>query len=87
MSAGPAQTTQTHDYTLRTWGHNYNIVEIVDGGQQLRLAGWGRGLRVGDYLLLQNGEGSTRYQVGDDLRYERDPGDMWWCTATFAPRS
>ncbi len=75
----------THDYTTRGWGHDYTATPI-DGGLKLDMAGWGYGLRAGDYLLLKNGTGSSRYKI-EALRYKSDPPDMWFATAAFAPRS
>lgn len=82
---------RTHDYTRRCWGHNYEIVQVIDGGQQLRVAGWGplAGPRIaeGDYLLLQGKEpgSSTRYQVAK-IEPQMDPGDMWFADLDFKPR-
>ena len=76
---------QTHDYTRRIWGHDYSTVSAIDGGQKLRLAGWGRGIVAGDYLLLPNGSDTTRYQVAG-IDYRSDPPDMWFADAVFAPR-
>jgi hypothetical protein len=77
----------THDYTKRTWGHDY-IFRPVDGGMKASLSGWGTGIEAGDYLLLEqpDGGGSTRYKV-DEIRYERDPRDQWHAKASFAPRA
>lgn len=77
--------TQTHDYTKRTWGHDYTTLSVIDGGKRLRLSGWGRGIEAGDYLLLQNDGGSTRYQV-ESIEYRMDPPDMWFAEVRFAPR-
>ena len=79
--AGP----QTHDYTRRTWGHNYSTTDVIDGGMRLRMAGWGEGIKAGDYLILPNGDETTRYQV-EKIKYRMDPPDMWFADAVFAPR-
>jgi hypothetical protein len=79
---------QTHDYRYeqRRLGWDLSFTP-VDGGLRLRAHGWGGGLNVGDYLLLSNPTGGdTRYKILADLRYERDPADMWWATLVFAPR-
>ena len=76
---------KTHDYTQRTWGHDYTIFNVIDNGQRLRLSGWGFGIRTGDYLILPNGTATTRYHV-DSIDYRMDPRDMWCAEATFAPR-
>jgi len=76
---------KTHDYTRRTWGHDCTTMAVTDGGRQLRLSGWGSGIEAGDYLILPNGDSTTRYQV-EKIDYRMDPPDMWFAEATFAPR-
>ena len=78
--------SRTHDYTYKEWGHNYSIQSISDGGLNLSLVGWGCGISNGDYLLLKNGEDSTRYKV-DAVEYCTDPHDMWFAELKFSPRS
>jgi len=75
----------THDYSVREWGHSYHIVDVENNGLSLRLAGWGRGLSKDDYIILKNGDDTTRYQL-NKVEYERDPADMWFAEASFAPR-
>ena len=74
----------THDYTRRYFGHDFTITPI-DGGMRAKLMGWGTGIRKGDYLILPNGERTTRYRV-DKVKYMLDPKDMWRIEASFAPR-
>lgn len=76
---------KTHDYTDRSWGHDYFILGVIDMGQELIAGGWGEGVQTGDHLILRNGEGSTRYLV-KSIKYEYDPTDMWYATLKFAPR-
>lgn len=79
--------TQTHDFSEGRWGHNAEITRVVDGGVSLRLAVWTRAnLRVGDYLILSNSGGTTRYWV-DSIERQRDPVDMSFAGVSFAPRS
>lgn len=78
-------SAQTHDYTKRTWGHDFSTVKVIDGGFRLKLAGWGLGIKPGDYLILPNGDATTRYQV-EHIDYRSDPPDMWFAEATFASR-
>jgi hypothetical protein len=81
----------THNYGpgKRGWGHDYAIHRTIDGGRQLDISGWGPlvgpMIRQGDYLLLQNGDRDTRYEVTEIERCA-DPKDMWHATLTFAPR-
>jgi hypothetical protein len=77
---------KTHDYTRRTWGHDFSTTAVIDGGLRLKLAGWGFGIKAGDYLLLPNGSATTRYQV-ESIDYRSDPPDMWFAEAVFAPRT
>jgi len=75
----------THDYSISKWGHNCEIIEVKDRGMSLRLTGWGKGLVNSDYIILKNGEDTTRYQL-KKVRYESDPSDMWFADANFSPR-
>jgi hypothetical protein len=74
-----------HDLSGKSWGCNYNIMEVRDGGMCVDLAGWHSGIKNGDFLLLKQDEGTTRYLV-ESIRYCSDPTDMWFATASFAPR-
>lgn len=78
-------TPTTHDYSIRTWGHDYTVHNVNDGGELLDVSGWGRGIRANDYLIMPNGNGTTRYQVST-IKYYHDPSDMWNATLVFAPR-
>lgn len=82
----------THDFGpgRRSWGHDYSISKVLDGGQRVRASGWGHGGRLikeGDYLLLEakGGQRATRYLV-EKIRHVMDPGDMWHADLAFAPR-
>jgi hypothetical protein len=75
----------THDYTRRCWGHDFAVMRVIDDGQKLRLGGWGHGVGEGDYLILANGDSSTRYVV-EEIEYCADPHDQWFATVRFAPR-
>lgn len=75
---------KTHDYTFRFWGHDY-VFDPVDGGIKGDMMGWGDGLQKGDYLILENGEHGSRYQI-DSIEYLGNPSDMWKAKVSFAPR-
>jgi len=75
----------THDLSLRRWGCNYEVQSVEEEGFKVSLAGWKTGIESGDYLILQSGEGTTRYQV-DSIRYCSNPHDMWFAEASFSPR-
>lgn len=81
----PKPEPRTHDYTMCRWGHAYNIMEVIDGGQRLKVCGHGHGISEGDFLIMSKGTGETRYRV-DAISYFTDPGDMWSADLAFAPR-
>ncbi len=74
---------KTHDLSNRAWGNNYEVMSF--NGTQISLVGWAYGISQDDYLILQNGNTTTRYQV-TSIRYLGDPKDMFEATAEFAPR-
>ena len=76
---------QTHDYTVRKWGHDFRHGGPRKDGT-IQISGWGRGLQEGGYLILPNGTASTRYRL-TRLCYHSDPSDMWTGEVEFAPRS
>lgn len=78
--------TTTHDYTKRYWGHDYVIIAIKNKGWQISMMGWGHGLVVNDFILLENAGATTRYKL-TKVEYEINPSDMWSAEAQFAPRS
>tara|TARA_Y100001938_G_scaffold148833_1_gene233680 strand:- start:2890 stop:3129 length:240 start_codon:yes stop_codon:yes gene_type:complete len=75
----------THDLSPKCWGCNYNVLDIKDKGMKVSLCGWHSGIKSGDFLLLKQGDGTTRYLV-DSIRYCGEPDDMWFAEASFAPR-
>ena len=77
---------KTHDYSEREWGKNYNIQEVYDDGINVSLCGWGLGIKQGDYILLRNGDDTTRYKF-DSITYCSNPHDMWFAKASFSPRT
>ena len=76
---------KTHDYSVKEWGHSYNIIDIENEGMSLRLAGWGKGISNDDYIIIANGDDTTRYQISS-IEYKNNPTDMWFASANFAPR-
>lgn len=75
----------THNYTVRTFGHDYSIRRVRQDGMVLDAIGWGQGITTDDYLILSNGGETTRYRV-ESIRYLTDPTDMWSATLVFSPR-
>lgn len=88
----PKPEPVTHDYSERYWGHDYAITEIKNGGQEIRMTGWGHNLNPGDFIIIQNNSiepganPTTRYQI-KSIEYQSNPRDMWFGWFTFAPRT
>lgn len=76
---------EEHDYTSPRWGRSFNVLSVEDGGQCIKVVGWGLGIKRKDYLILPNEGGTTRYRVVE-IDYYEDPRDMWRATLEFAPR-
>jgi hypothetical protein len=78
---------RTHDYTggNRRWGHDYTF-RPVNSGAAGEAMGWGRGIVRGDYLILENGTGSTRYRVVE-IEYFMNPDDMWRASVPHHPHN
>lgn len=85
-SASPLGEPKTHDYTMLAWGHNINIVRTRDGGMEHDVCGWGHGVSQGDYLILKGNAGKGSRYLVDELKYFRDPADMWAAKLIFSPR-
>ncbi len=77
--------SKTFDLSSKDWGNNYNVMSITDSGYKLSLVGWKSGISNGDYLILKNGNDTTRYVV-EDISYFGDPVDMWKAEVSFSPR-
>ena len=57
-----------------------------NGGQEASVMGWSsERIVAGDYLILSNGTGTTRYQV-KFIGYKLNPHDMFEAELVFAPR-
>lgn len=78
-----AREVATHDLTRTDYAF-----DPKDRGQRGHIACWsGPTPHVGDYLILRNGDNSTRYQVtGVDPCWGVDPPTMWMADLMFAPR-
>jgi len=79
---------KTHDYRKRYWGHAVTIHEHhggKSGYKTLRVSGFGYGVRVKDWIVLQGVSGyPMRYRV-EQIKHLMDPQDMWWATLEFDP--
>jgi hypothetical protein len=81
------ETGRTHDYSgrNRTWGHDYVFSPTNKTNKKGFMRGWGYDIKVGDYIILDNGMKTTRYRV-TDISYYSDPSDMWLAQVVFDPR-
>lgn len=75
----------THDYTSLGWGHNITFMSIRPDGMRARVISHGNGVRQGDFLILVNGAGTTRYRVAN--WEQKRPSDCWAADIEFAPRA
>ncbi|MEQ9000142.1 MAG: hypothetical protein RID53_26975 [Coleofasciculus sp. B1-GNL1-01] len=74
--SNPSQRQQkTHHYKVSNERHNHVFV-AKDGGIRAYMTEQGQGVEPGDYLILQRGSTSNRYQV-DKINYYASPPDMW----------
>lgn len=74
-----------HDYTNQSWGHAISVWNSNDNGIHVTALGHGRGLKKKDYIILANGNSTTRYQI-KSIEYYFNPPDMWKAQLKFAPR-
>lgn len=77
-----------HDFTNKQKRFGWDVAfNPKDGGLQAAITGWSDKvvINAGDYLLLSNGEATTRYRI-TSIRYYSDPSDMFRAEAEFAPR-
>lgn len=80
-----AVTTEPSTYDLTAADYAFRP---INGGQHGHIDCWnGLNPRPGDYLILRNGEQTTRYQVTDvNPCLGVDPPTMWMAGLEFAPR-
>ncbi|MEQ8974727.1 MAG: hypothetical protein RIE73_30620 [Coleofasciculus sp. C1-SOL-03] len=69
------QQKRTHHYKVSNERYNHVFVS-KDGGIRAYMTEQGQGIEPGDYLVLQRGSTSNRYQV-DKINYYANPPDMW----------
>jgi hypothetical protein len=75
---------KTYEFT-RMWGDDYNFTP-KDGGMTGKIIAWKNGISNHDYLILKNGNSTTRYEI-TSIQYESDPPDMFVAEVKFAPRN
>jgi MioC protein len=63
---------RTHDFSKKIQSANYAF-EVVDD-DKAQMTGYGKGIKVGDYILLTKDK--VRYQV-EEIEYYSNPRDCW----------
>jgi hypothetical protein len=71
-------------FEQRGYGHDYTFTP-VDGGKRGKMVGWCAGIKPGTFLILPNGDKTTRYQV-ETIKYKTNPPDMFVAQVVWAPR-
>ncbi|HEY9896931.1 MAG TPA: hypothetical protein V6D34_16240 [Candidatus Sericytochromatia bacterium] len=64
-----------HHYTRQEWERNFTF-ESLDGGKQCYLRGRGGTIQRSDYIVVQSGSDSVRYQV-DEIDYDAHASNGW----------
>jgi len=62
-----------HDYRNMVAGQDY-VFELAEGGTKAYITAQGRGIQVGDRIIL--GDDAKEYQV-EEIEYYSNPSDMW----------
>ena len=90
----------THDYTHEKRKRGvWAVLSHSPDFTMLDASGWGHGINVGDYLIVnqarrevsrylgkdQPEQPTTRYRV-EQINYMSDPPDQWFATLIFDPR-
>lgn len=65
---------KTHDYTHEL--RDSYIFEPIDNYGKAHMTGYGKGVKIGDRLLLKDADDTYTYQV-EQIDYYLDPPDMW----------
>ncbi|MBD2384116.1 hypothetical protein [Cylindrospermum sp. FACHB-282] len=66
---------KAHDYSELVWGSDY-IFESLNEGMRGCMTGFGKGIKPGDLIILQQDRKFYRYQI-EEIDYYSDPADMW----------
>lgn len=77
---------RVHDFRKFTqgWGHSIGYTPMEDN--RLDAYGWGRGLRVGDYVVLTNTKtGGQPWYTVESIQYARDPPDQFFAVLQWMP--
>lgn len=69
------QKNKIHDFTECVRGSDY-VVEFTDMLTTGYMTAQSKGVKCGDYIILQIGSESCRYQV-EQIDYYSNPSDMW----------
>ncbi|MBO3457591.1 hypothetical protein G7B40_009110 [Aetokthonos hydrillicola Thurmond2011] len=77
------QRHKTHDYTQSVSGRDY-VFETAENLNKGYMTAHGKRVKPGDYVILQCGSQSKRYQVVE-IDYYSEPSDMWIALLNLVP--
>lgn len=69
---------KAHDYSKGSWGHSCSFMD----DKYTRVAGFGRGVEEGDYLIFEGQKGGKCVFKITKLEYMRDPADQFFASVT-----
>jgi MioC protein len=69
------KNSKIHDYSPYVAGTDY-VFESSDNGMTGYMTAQGKGIKPGDYIILQKGSKFYKYQV-EQIDYYSNPSDMW----------
>jgi hypothetical protein len=78
----PMTAQTTHDFTSPRWAGDF-VLRTLGDGTHGRITGWGLGLKVGDFVLLPNGDRISRFRV-DAVGYGIGQPEMFSAEVSFA---
>ncbi len=66
---------RTYDFTGYVCGRDY-VFEPTDDQKKGYMTAQCKGIKSGDYIILQSGSSSYQYQI-EEIDYYSEPPDMW----------
>lgn len=66
---------KTHDFTECVYGSDY-VFEVAPEAKEVYMTARCKGVKPGDYIVLQIYSESKKYQV-EQIDYYSNPSDMW----------
>ena len=71
-----------HNYwTQKYWGHD--IATLTVDGLNIEVGGFGKGIKIGDFIILKGPSGGPSAYLITKIRYCLDPRDMFFLSAVY----